>query len=218
MRDAGNNDHRADHRAEVNESVDGLLLRLEPLVRSVVASFERDGATADELVQACRIRLYEKREQCRDPEAVFGWAKRLCQRVCLTAAGDARRDRDRFVEDEDGVAAAESLIPDPLAAAEIAEMRLRVRRAVARVPNEQRQLLMLRYWYGLNAADIARRVDLPAATVRTKLRRACLRLQCAPEIVCYAPRRPSLWSRPPGHDTMDEPSNGSPSGCGERAP
>ena len=207
----------SDHRAEGIERAEGMLLRLEPLVRSVVARFERDGATADELVQACRIRLYEKREQCRDPEAVFGWAKRLCQRVCLTAAGDERRDRDRFVEDEDGVAAAETLIPDPLAAVETAEMRLRVRRAVERVPDEQRRLLMLRYWYGLSAVDIARRLDLPAATVRTRLRRACLQLQCAPEIVCYAPRRPSLCRRPE-YDTMDEPRYGAPLACGERAP
>ena len=51
---------------------DDLMLRLDPLIRSVAARFARDRATDDELAQACRIRIYERREQCRDQEAVAG--------------------------------------------------------------------------------------------------------------------------------------------------
>ena len=197
--DDGNN-----HQARECEAGEDLLLRLEPLIRSVVAGFARDRASADELVQACRIRLYEKREQCREPEAVFGWAKRLCQRVCLTAVRNERRDRHRFTADENSIASAETAIPDPLATVETGEMRLRVGSAVEHLPAEQRLLLRMRYWQDLSAVDIARRLDLPAATVRTRLRRARLALQRAREIVCYAPPRPSLWSRRPGHGMMDE--------------
>ena len=177
------------------EEGEKLLQRLDPVVRSVVARFARDQATADELGQACRIRILERWEQCRDPEAVFGWAKRLCHRVCVTAAENERRERGRFVQDEHGIASAETSVPDPLAAVETSEMQLRVRSAVGRLPADQRRLLILRYWQGLTTVDIARRLDLPASTVRTRLRRACLLLQRAREIVCYAPRRPSLWSR-----------------------
>ena len=183
------------HQAREREAEEELLLRLEPLIRSVVAGFAQDRAREDELVQACRIRLYEKREQCREPEAVFGWAKRLCRRVCLTAVGNERRARARFAADENGIASAKTAIPDPLAACATGEMRTRVGSAVARLPAEQRRLLMLRYWRGLGAVDIARRLGLPVATVRTGLRRACIRLRRAPEIVCYAPDLPSLWSR-----------------------
>ena len=186
------------HQARTCEGGEDLLLRLESLLRSVVAGFARDQASADELVQICRIRLYEKRQQCREPEAVFGWAKRLCQRVCLTAVRNARRDRRRFTADETGIASVETAVPDPLAACETAEMRLRVGNAVEHLPAEQRLLLRMRYWQGLSAVDIARRLNLPAATVRTKLRRAHRQVQRAREIACYAPPRPSLWSRRPG--------------------
>ena len=198
-------DDNANHQARTCEAGEHLLLRLEPLIRSVVAEFARDRASADELAQVCRIRLYEKREQCRELEAVFGWAKRLCQRVCLTAVRNERRDRRRFTPDENGIASADTAIPDPLAAVETGEMRLRVGSAVEHLPAAQRRLLRMRYWQGLSAVDIARRLDLPAATVRTRLRRACSRLQRAPEIVCYAPRRPSLWSRPSRRGMMDQP-------------
>ncbi len=195
-------DSRGARQSAEREGCEDLLLRLDPLIRSVVGRFARDGDTADELAQACRIRIYEKQGQCRDPEAVFGWARTLCRRVCITAAGTERQDRDGFDEYEDGIAPGESLVPDPLSTVEASELRLRVRTAVKRLPAEQRRLLMLRYWHGLSAAEIARRLNLPAATVRTRLRRARLRLRRAPEIFCYAPRRPSLWSREPQDDMM----------------
>ena len=194
----GGNDRRPAER----EGCDDLLVRFDPLILSVVGRFARDRDTADELAQACRIRIYEKQGQCRDPEAVFGWARTLCRRVCITAAVTERQDRDGFDEYEDGTESGESLVPDPLAIVEASELRLRVRTAVERLRAEQRRLLMLRYWHGLSAAEIARRVNLPAATVRTTLRRARLRLRRAPEIVCYAPRRPSLWSREPQDDMI----------------
>ena len=198
-------DNDDDRQAKACEAGEGLLPRLEPLIRSVVAGVARDHASADELVQVCRIRLYEKREQCREPEAVFGWAKRLCRRVCLTAVRNERRERRHFAADEKGIASAETAVPDPLAAAEAGEMRLRVGSAVEHLPADSRRLLRMRYWRGLSAVDIARRLDLPAATVRTRLRRIRRVLRRAPEIVCYARPRPSLWSRPPGHGMMHEP-------------
>ena len=186
-----------------------LLRRLEPLVRSVVARYARDGDAADELLQICRIRIHEKRGQCRDPEAVFGWARTLCRRVCVRAAGNERRDRERFVEYDDAVASAETPVPDALAASETGEMRSRLGRALTGLPAEQRQLLILHYWEGLNAVDIGRRLGLPPATVRTRLRRACLKLRRSPDLICYAPRRRSLLTGLPGGDTMGGSCGGS---------
>ena len=206
--------HGDGRNRRAGERGEDLLRRLEPLIRSVVARFAADEAAADELAQTCRIRIHEKREQCRDPEAVFGWAKRLCERVCVTAAGNERRDRERFVENEDGVASAEATDPDPLAAAENAEMWKRIRGALERLSREEARLLVLRYWRGYRPAEIARRLDMPAGTVRTRLRRARRRLARAPELICYAPRRPSLWSRRAKSDIVDGPHNGSSSAPG----
>ena len=197
---------------------DDLLLRVEPLVQSVAMRFARDRTTAEELAQACRIRIHEKRRQCRDPEALLGWAKTLCRRVCVDAVGRDRIERDRLVESDDEVTPAVDTAPDPLAAAATAELRARIGSALARLPSEQRRLLLLRYWYGLSANDIARRESVPASTVRNRLRRACLRLRRTPELACYAPRRPSLWSQGPGNSMINGSGTGTPPARVEAAP
>ena len=197
---------------------DDLLQRVEPLVQSVAMRFARDRTTAEELAQACRIRIHEKRRQCRDPEALLGWAKTLCRRVCVDAVGRDRIERDRLVESDDEVTPAVDTAPDPLAAAATAELRARIGSALARLPSEQRRLLLLGYWYGLSANDIARRESVPASTVRNRLRRACLRLRRTPELACYAPRRPSLWSQGPGNSMINGSDTGTPPARVEAAP
>ncbi len=197
---------------------DDLLRRVEPVVRSVATRFARDRATAEELAQACRIRIYEKRKQCRNPEALLGWARTLCQRVCFAAVGQDRVERDRIVESDGEVTSAVDTAPDPLAVAETAELQVRIGGALARLPAEQRRLLLLRYWFGLSAKDIARRESLPASTVRNRLRRACLRLRRTPELACYAPPRPSLWSQGPGNSMINGSNIGTPPALGEAVP
>lgn len=197
---------------------DDLLLRVEPLVQSVAVRFARDRTTAEELAQACRIRIHEKRGQCRDPAALLGWAKTLCQRACADAVGRDRIERDRLVETDGEVTAVADAAPDPLAAAETAELRARMEGALARLPDDQRRLLLLRHWYGLSANDIAHRENLPASTVRNRLRRACLRLRRTPELACHAPRRPSLWSQGPGNGMINGSNTGTPPVLGEAAP
>lgn len=197
---------------------DDLLLRVEPLVQSVARRFARDRTTAEELAQACRIRIYEKRNQCRDPEALLGWAKTLCQRVCAAAVGRDRIERDRIVEGDVEFTPAVDTASDPSVGAEVAELQLRVGGALARLPADQRRLLVLRYWLGLSPKDIARRESLPASTVRNRLRRACLRLRRTPEIACYAPRRPSLWSHRPGNGMMNGSDTGASAALGEAVP
>ena len=200
------------------ERDEDLLRRLEPLVRSVAARFAGDRTTADELAQACRIRIYAKREQIREPDAVFGWARTVCRRVCIDATTTARRERERLVGDDRSIAVAGSVAKDPLAAIECREMQVRVRSALRRLPPEQRRLLVLRYWRGLSIVEIGSRLNVPEATVRSRLRRARRRLRCAPEIICYAPPRESLWLRQPRGEDVEPAPTGSTSSKGKGAP
>ncbi len=61
---------------------------------------------------------------------------------------------------------------DPIAAASDDEQRRRVRDAVSELPPEQRQSLLLAYFGGLSHSEVARRVEAPLGTIKSRIRAA----------------------------------------------
>jgi RNA polymerase sigma-70 factor (ECF subfamily) len=69
-----------------------------------------------------------------------------------------------------------STLPGPAERAESDWIKLRVQRAVAVLPEQQRILIELAYWSELSQSEIAARLDLPLGTVKTRTRAALTRL------------------------------------------
>jgi RNA polymerase sigma factor (sigma-70 family) len=74
-----------------------------------------------------------------------------------------------------------------------------VLRAVARLPRRQREVLLLAVWADLTYAEIARALDLPIGTVRSRLARARSRLGADAAFVAARPALAPL-------DDVKEPS------------
>ncbi|HZN02649.1 MAG TPA: RNA polymerase sigma factor, partial [Candidatus Polarisedimenticolia bacterium] len=91
------------------------------------------------------------------------WLYRILTNVCLD---EIRRRRARPVED--GVSGRE---PADRRAADRAAERLDVARALQRVPNEARALLVLRYADGLSYGELARVRGITVNTVKSQLKR-----------------------------------------------
>lgn len=68
---------------------------------------------------------------------------------------------------------------DPEDAAQDAELRDEVRVALAGIPDTERQVLELAYYEELTQSEIAARLGWPLGTVKTRTRRALLRLRAA---------------------------------------
>ncbi|MEJ2512296.1 MAG: sigma-70 family RNA polymerase sigma factor, partial [Anaerolineales bacterium] len=61
-----------------------------------------------------------------------------------------------------------------------------VRRALSQLPEDQRQVIWLAYFYGLTQSQIAQQLDLPLGTVKTRIRLGMQKLRAllidAPQI------------------------------------
>ena len=70
----------------------------------------------------------------------------------------------------------QSAEPSPDEHAEAAWVAWRVHRALEELPDREREVLELAYWSGLSQSEIARFLDVPLGTVKTRTRSALARL------------------------------------------
>ncbi len=133
-------------------------------VRALAERLVRDPGTADDLAQETLLAAHRRAPEPR--EGLKPWLARVLRNL----AARGRRDRERAGRRERAVAREEALpATDELAAHE--ELRALVGEALVAVPEPFRSTLILRYFAGLDAAEIARREAIAPATVRTRTKR-----------------------------------------------
>ena len=132
-----------------------------------------DAGWAEELVQDVLLRLW-RQPQRYDPAR--GSVQTWLLRITHNAAVDALRSRRGTARARDGDAAALDALPaaglDPFACAWDGARAAAVRRALAALPAEQREVVELAYYGGLSQAEIATRTGRPLSTIKTRLRLA----------------------------------------------
>jgi RNA polymerase sigma-70 factor (ECF subfamily) len=153
--------------------------------RSVYAAAFRvlgNGAQAQDVVQNVFLRVWRRPRAFDARRGELGPYLRLMARSRALdlwreaqAAGRAS-DRLKIV-----VAGDEARVEDlPAAASERDDARGLVREALRRLPAAQREALVLAYWGGLTADEIARRSAVPLGTAKSRIRLglAKLRAEC----------------------------------------
>ena len=102
------------------------------------------------------------------------WLLRVAGNQCIDASRRRKRGRQVFVEAEEGVAVIEaaSSEPSPLGAVLTKEERAQVRDAIARLPDNYRVPLVLRYYGELSYDEIAQQLGLQRNYVAALIFRA----------------------------------------------
>jgi RNA polymerase sigma-70 factor (ECF subfamily) len=128
-----------------------------------------DGTLAEDVVQEAFLSVWR---QCGRFDPARGQVRSWLLTIVHHKAVDAVRRRagrpERALPEEPEVFHADRGRPE-----EIAEMSMdaaAVREAVALVPEEQRQTIMMAYFEGLTHVEIAERMKVPLGTVKSRLR------------------------------------------------
>jgi RNA polymerase sigma-70 factor (ECF subfamily) len=152
------------------EAIHSLLVELIPRVRNLVRYLVRNDADTDDLTQDALIVVLRDLGAYRGEGALQSWVDRVVARVTLRRL---RSDRSRAVVE---------LRPQlaevgPACSSDTLLLRRAMVRLLDRLPFEQRQALVLRHVLGMTVAEIAKELDAPAETVRSRLRLARSKLR-----------------------------------------
>lgn len=128
-------------------------------------------ASCEDLVQSVMIRLYEARRGYDASRPFPPWLYGIAWNVWNDYRRRHARESSHLVSVE-AIEDAPSLTADPLERSQQVEEAERVRRALQRLPEEQRMTLILRHYQGLTYEEIAEALGIPLGTVKWRIHEA----------------------------------------------
>jgi RNA polymerase sigma-70 factor (ECF subfamily) len=149
-----------------NRDAFGVLVdRALPRMIGTAGLILRDRGWAEDAAQEALVRAWRDLPTLRDPDRFDAWLHRLLARSCQD---QLRRHRHELTD-------AELLRDMPRAAPDAGDRlgnRDEVERGLRRLTDEQRLLIVLRYYLGLTDAEVADATHLPIGTVKSRIFRA----------------------------------------------
>ncbi len=155
--------------------------------RAILRFFHnKAGAQAHDLVQRTFLGCLEARERIRGDAPFRAFLFGVARNVLFDHYRLARRDHDHI---DFGTVSVEDLRSTPTSViAQAREVELLLR-ALRQIPLEAQIILEMYYWEGMRAHEIGEALEMPEPTVRTKIRRARLRLE---QVIQTSSAAPSL--------------------------
>jgi RNA polymerase sigma-70 factor (ECF subfamily) len=114
----------------------------------------------DEAMDLCQdsfLKAYRELRTLKDPDRFSAWLYRIAHNSCFSRL---RRDRGKtFIE----------LLPDAQSVRSSIEVQLSVEKALQQLPEDQREVVILKVYHSLKFDEIAVIQDSPVSTVKSRL-------------------------------------------------
>ncbi len=158
---------------------EALAAPLEGAVYRLCLRLLRNPADAQDAAQEALLRAYRAMPGFRGGSSFATWLYRIARNVCMDALKSARVKHERASLDALGEAGYDppADAPAPDEQYEQAARQDALREAIARLPEDQRTLLALRYGEGYDYGQLSQALRLPVGTVKSRLSRAKERLR-----------------------------------------
>jgi RNA polymerase sigma-70 factor (ECF subfamily) len=152
-----------------------LVIRYQHRVFGVAFRMLGNAAEAEDVAQEAFLRAYRGIAEFRGDSALATWLYAIVSRLALNRLGAGERRVIR--QGEEALAFVADGQSGPAAAAEQSELQGALHRAIAELPDERRAAIVLRDIEGLSYEEIARALELPVGTVRSRIHRARMDLK-----------------------------------------
>ena len=156
-----------------------LVGRFEGMLRTIARSYRLSPADVDDVLQTVWLRLHQKLDVIRDPNAIAGWLATTTRRESLRVL--QLHVREQLTDDPELLEGADFERPDAELLA--SERRDVLRRALGTLPTHQRRLMVL--IASAPAADygkISATLDMPIGSIGPTRARSLARLERHPEL------------------------------------
>lgn len=134
-----------------------------------------DPHLAADIAQEALIRAWKALPRFRGDSRLSTWLYRITVNTSWTHKKRAARHQGPSLEDQLDVAAPEDA-DHPVVAGELLELRDRLRAALDRLPEGQRQVVVMKDIYGWSHAEIAETTGITITAAKVRLHRARARL------------------------------------------
>lgn len=131
----------------------------------------RSSADADDIVQEAMLRAFRSFDSFRGGDA-RPWLLTIVRNCCMTALGDSRRRKNEPLPENDDARMLVSPEEDPETRTIRADHARKLAHAIAELPAEYREVLILREMEDMPYRDIAAVAGVPIGTVMSRLARA----------------------------------------------
>jgi RNA polymerase sigma factor (sigma-70 family) len=143
-------------------------------LRTVVLARVGEAAAADDVLQEVAIAAVEKGHQLRDPASAAPWLYRLAVMAALQyrrRQGRRRKLLERYAQ-RSRIQDGEARELDPLDWLLADERKAMIRKALARLPQRDAEILLLKYTEDWSYRELAEHLGLTTSAVEARLHRA----------------------------------------------
>lgn len=136
-----------------------------------------DAGEAEDAAQEAFVRAYRGLGDFRMDAKFSSWMYRIAVNVCKNKLASRAWREGRRRRDLEAADAAEAAAPSPAQELDAKSRRARIEDAIARLPDEQRELVVLRDVEGRSYEEIAESTGLVAGTLKSRLNRGRAQLR-----------------------------------------
>lgn len=159
-----------------SDAVGALVVAHRPAVVRIARHLLGDAAAAEDVAQDVFVRLQAALPGFRGDAALSTWLYRVTLNLCRDHQRRVKRRREQVDIEDVGDTPGMTVAADADRNVDAERLRRTVRAAIDRLPEGQREAVLLRYMEELSYTEIARLTGTPQGTVASRVFRALERL------------------------------------------